>query len=260
MKPNKQTQFLAIIAGLLFSASLASAQITIPVLAGTNQVGVISVGAINQGNTNNGVSGSFTTVPNPPNAGSLAAAATALGEDHFNWYQVVIADNQLPTNYAGQALTAPYVDVPPGGYSTNFDNTWADNLPWYFDEGPTNVGPNQVLNPDLLLSANTTATTLSFGDFPGGLKGLSLTFDTWLVSENADSSFHAFEGGFTWGFTISTNGVRNATAPTALAGGPTAAQYQNIIGGFATSVPEPAAIAFFALGTLAFRFAVRRKN
>jgi hypothetical protein len=259
MKQNNPTLFLAITAGLLFSASLASA-LTIPVVCGTNTVGVINVNAINQGNTNNGVSGSFTTIPNPPYAGSLAAAAALCGEDHFNWYQVVIADNQPPTNYAGQPLTAPYVDVPPGGYATNFDNTWGDNLPWYYDEGPTNIGPGQVLRPGLLLSANTTADTLNFGDFPGGGNGLSLTFNTWLVSLNADSSFHEFEGGFTWGFDISTNGIRNATAPTVLAGGPTAAQYQNIIGGFATSVPEPTTMALFAFGTLAFTLAVRRKT
>ena len=260
MKRNKQILFLSLTTGLLLTANPLLA-VTIPVICGTNQVGIITVNAINQGNTNNGVSGGFTTIPAPPNAGTLAAAAALCGEDHFNWYQVVTADNQPPRNYAEQQLAAPYVDVPPGGYSTNSDNTWGDNIPWYYDEGPATPGPGQVVNPGLSLGANTSLTTLNFGDFPGGLNGLNLTFKTWLVSLNADSSFHAFEGGFSWGFTISTNGTRNATAPLSLGGAnPTAAEYANIIGGFATSVPEPAVISLIAVGAVAFARGLRRKK
>ena len=261
MKRNKQLLFLSLTSGLLLMANPVFG-ITIPVVCGTNQVGVINVNAVNQGNTNNGMSGSFSTIPIPPNAGTLAAAAALCGEDHFNWYQIITAVNIPVTNYNNQPLTAPFVDVPPGGYSTNFDNTWGDNIPWYYDEGPATPGPNQTVEPGLSLGANTSLTTLNFGDFPNGPNGFNVTFKTWLVSLNADSSFHAFEGGFSWGFTVSTNGTRNATAPVSLGAGvnPTDAEYANIIGGFATSVPEPAVISLIAVGAVAFARAVRRKK
>jgi hypothetical protein len=123
---------LAVVAGLAQGAA-----INIPVSCGAPlaQVGVITV----QNNAGS-VSGNFSTAPNPPNAGSLAAAAAACGEDHFNWYQVVTADNQAPTDINGNQLAAPYVDTPPGGYSLAADPTWADALPWYYDEGPVDSG------------------------------------------------------------------------------------------------------------------------
>ncbi len=240
---------------LLFSAWLYGAPINIPVNCGGNQVGVISVM-----NNAASISGMFTTMPSPPNSGSLAAAAAACGEDHFNWYQIVTADNQPPKNFAGQQLAAPYVDPPPGGYDPAFDNTWADNLPWYYDEGPATPAPNQVVKPSLSLASNTTATTLNYGDMPGGAPGLNLSFSTWLVSLNADSSFHAFEGGFSWTFTIAANGTVTVGQPVALNANPTAAQYNDIIGGFATSIPEPSTLylSAFAAGVLAFGGILRK--
>ena len=243
------------VSGILLSAGSArTATITIPVNCNGNQVGVISA-------TNNAasLSGSFSTIPNPPNAGSLAAAAAACGEDHFNWYQIVTADNQAPRNFAGQQLTPPYVDPPPGGYDPAFDNTWADNLPWYYDEGVPTPAAGQVVKPGLSLANNTTATTLSYSDMPGGNPGLNLSFSTWLVSLNKDSSFHAFEGGFSWTLSIAANGTVTVGAPVSLNGAnPTAAQYTNIIGGFATSIPEPSTILFLFSGTLPL-IALRRK-
>ena len=243
---------------LLFGATLAHGNaISIPVICAGAQVGVI-----NMDSAAGGVSGDFTTIPNPPNAGSLAAAAAVCGEDHFNWYQIVTADNQAPKNFAGVQLNPPYVDPPPGGYDINFDNTWADKLPWYWDEGVPPVNPpGQVVKPGLSLAANTTATNLHFEDFPGGANGLALSFRTWLVSLNADSSFHAFEGGFSWGFSKSNTGVVTITAPVSLgAVNPTAAQYKDIIGGFQTAIPEPSSLSLLLGGAMALLAASRRRR
>ena len=243
--------------GLLLCAGLlqAAGPTTINVTVGGKQLGVISVDV-----SGTGVAGTFNTTPNPPNAGSLAAAAALAGEDHFNWYQIVTADNQPPKNFAGVQLAAPYVDVPPGGYAVTFDNTWGDNLPWYYDEGPATPAVGQVVKPGLSLANNTTASTLSFGDFPGGPNGLTLTFKTWLVSLNADSSFHAFEGGFSWGFSKDGTGAVTVTPPVALGANPVAAEYANLIGGFATAIPEPSTLCLLALGALALVTAARRRG
>lgn len=77
---------------------------------------------------------------------TLADAAKQCGEHHFNWYQVVVADNKQPKDASGKPVTAPYVDPPPGGYvdsnpSTAGDQSLlADNLPWYWNEGPPPAG------------------------------------------------------------------------------------------------------------------------
>ena len=76
-----------------------------------------------------GLTGGFATP-----LGSLGAAAAACGEDHFNWYQQVLTDNIPPVNTAGARLRTPYNDPPPGGYGGPFPQ-WADNFPWYWDEG-----------------------------------------------------------------------------------------------------------------------------
>ena len=72
MKRNQQLLFLSLTSGLLLMANPVFG-ITIPVICGTNQVGVINVSAINQGNTNNGMSGSFTTIKSDSVKGSFAA-------------------------------------------------------------------------------------------------------------------------------------------------------------------------------------------
>ena len=213
-------------------------------------VGTLTYAAQTGGGANgNGMTASFTSTTGGPPA-TLAAAAAACGENHFNWYQIVTVDNQLPPG-----LTVPYVDVPSGGYDPTFDNTWADRLPWYWDEEtPVAVPPGRVFNADLQLSANTTVDTLRFSDLPGGRAGLHLHFMTWLVSLNADNSLHGFHEGFEWDFDKPTNNAsRVASNITALTDPPTFAQYGQITTGF---TPEPSPILLIVsagMGLLIFR-------
>lgn len=223
-----------------FAGNSGAAPITFDVACGGATVGVVNVGK-----SGSGIDGTFETLGH---AGTLAAAAAACGEDHFNWYQVVMADNQAPRDRAGNQLNPPYVDVPPNGYDAAFDPTWSDTLPWYFDEYEPPAGTANV-ERGLLLSSQTGNTSLGFEDFPGGENGLSLSFKTWLVSLNADSSFHSFHGGFSWDFSITDDGSSIGVSNIALLGGaPIAAEYAAIIANFDTRIPAPPGLFLLSLG------------
>ena len=114
---------------------------------------------------------------------------------------------------------------------------------------------------------------LNFYDAPGGPNGLSLSFKTWLVSLNADGSLHSFHTGFSWDYSIPAdgsliNGARGAASNIVSLGDewftapnpPTAAEYNNIIGGFATAVPLPSALFLFGSGATVLLAAMRRKK
>jgi hypothetical protein len=228
-------------AALLWLITVSPVQaLTIPVFCDSTQVGNIVVNAV----AGDGVAGGFTSTIGMPV--SLAAAAAFCKEDHFNWFQLVTADNMPPVDAGGMRLTPPYVDPPSGGYgndpTTGGDDTqWGDKLPWYWDEGPDppagTPGFTDGLNVNDNLSdpnGDGTNETLDYSDDPGGAIGTNLSFFTQLVSLNADGSLHRSDGGFTWDWT-------NAT------GTPTASNLQ--------AIPEPSSIILFGIG-LAY-FAVR---
>lgn len=232
-----------------------AAPITIPVNCGQPAV---HVGDVTVDVSGGGVAGGFSSIVGTPP--SLAAAAAACNEDHFNWYQVVTADNMPPNDAGGNPVVPPYVDVPPGGYGPP-STQWGDNLPWYWDEGADppagtpgfsdgfNIADHlQDINP-----ADGTIETLHYEDFPGGAAGTNLSFKTWLVSLNADGSFHSWHGGFSWDWSNSTGGDV-ASNLAAFEGAPTAAEYTDIIGGF---VPEPSALSLLAFVGMVF---IRRRR
>jgi len=241
----------AVVFGALMAACLPSWALLMPVKCGDTLVGNIDVSVSANGK---GITGGFTSVLGGPPA-TLKAAATACGEDHWNWYQVVTADNQIPG--------APYVDPPKGGLGSQ----WADDLPWYFDEkpvpNPLPAGKVADVPPNAFqLSKNSTDPKLNYFDFPGGAPGLNLSFKTWLVSLNADSSFHSFHEGFSWDFSITLGPVVVSAAGNlqALANPPGNALYQNLIGGFATAVPEPQSWALMIVGLLSVLQLARRAS
>jgi hypothetical protein len=238
----------AVFISVLFTAALNQASaLSIDVKCGETSVGAINVNA-----SGTGISGAFTSSTGVPP--SMGAAAAFCGEDHFNWYQIVTGGTAaaVPKNNAGQQLTFPFVDPPPGGYDPTFDPTWADKLPWYFDEyAPAAGTPNVDMN--FFVWKNTFPDHLDFFDFPNNNNNTTFTFKTWLVSLNCCSlkpSFHSFHEGFQWTWTKDNLGNRSVTNIVALAAAPTAAEYANIIGGFQTSVPEPSTFAFMAAAAL----------
>ncbi|MBT6453300.1 MAG: hypothetical protein HOK60_09920 [Planctomycetes bacterium] len=111
----------------------------IPVMQGETRLGRITL--IETGDPDNPLEASFETVGD---AGTLGAAAAALGGHHFNWYQQITIDDDPARAVSGDLaatgalLTVPRIDPPSGGtgQSANFANngTYADDKPWLWNE------------------------------------------------------------------------------------------------------------------------------
>jgi PEP-CTERM motif-containing protein len=256
----KATRYYSFVAGIALCTILQPAEATtIPVFCDSNPN---AIGEINVNPSGTGISGGFTSFV-PAGTPSLAGAAAACGEHHYNWYQIVTADNQPPPG-----ITPPYVDPPPGGYPLAFDPTWADALPWYYDEyAPNPVPPGRNVDNALQLSSRTHPNLLDFADFPGGGNGLNLSFKTWLVSLNADGSLHEFDSGFSWNFSIPAAGGPGSVTNIVSLGDewftdphpPTTGEYNNIIRGFAASIPEPSSL-FLMIGFGVLLVVVRHRK
>jgi hypothetical protein len=184
-------------------------------------IGTISVNPVAHAGGTDGISATFTS-----DVGSTADAAALCGDDHFNWYQVVTADNMPPKDKGGNTLTPPYVDPPPGGYQYQ-QPAGDDYLPWYWSETPLGGAATSEVTDH----TDEAAGTATFSDNPGGAAGTDLSFSTYLVSVNKDGSFHEFEGGFSWDWSNSggSNGTSNIQE---LPEDPPVSQYEDIIGGF----------------------------
>ena len=238
-------RFAAILCLAVLPASFNSVAyaISYPIFCNNFVVGEVTVNP-----DDSGVSGGFTAFEGAPP--SLAATAQFCGEDHFNWFQVIIADNDPPNNAGGTKQTPPYIDPPLGGYGAP-DTQWADGLPWLWDEGPDpplgtpgfsdGYNLNDVLNdfnpgpgPD---------TFLRFEDFPGGAFGSLVVFQTWLVSLNANGSLHEFHEGFAWQWANPAGGNgASAILPEPLPPALGLALYNQL------AVPEPASLALLLIG------------
>jgi MYXO-CTERM domain-containing protein len=252
--PRRKLGFVAV-AVLSMSASSLAHAFTYPIVCDNTLVGQISVDAFD-----GGVTGGFTSVVGMPP--SLDAAAAMCNEDHFNWFQVVISDNDPPNAVDGGSLFPPYIDPPSGGYGVP-DLHWADNLPWLWDEGadpPANTPgfEDGLYNiEDVLLDVSPVdgaPDTLLFDDVPDGPVGTQLAFQTWLVSLNADGTLHEFHEGFEWTWQRNQAGgpgiVAIASQPLTVFQG--MALYSQLV------LPEPSSLAMAVLGLGAF--ALRRRS
>jgi hypothetical protein len=241
----------ALVAGALVVGGLGFWQDVFAITVSCNggSVGSIDLSVINGGSFP-GVVGAFNAT------GSLAAAATACGVDHFNWYQVITADTSPPLDPSNIPVPVPFVDPISGGFSS----LWADKLPWYWNEtNPPSPPPSNFVN-GLQLNQNTSTNALGYEDRPGGGPATDITLKTWLVGLNADSSLNMWLGGFQWEWTLN-----NVSIADTLSGPPPSSEYQDIIGAFAlpggptSAVPEPSTKALLAVG-LSLLLLGRRKS
>jgi hypothetical protein len=220
---------VAVLIGLCAGPSV-QADIVMNLNVNGNPIGQVAIN-ITAGTGGQGLTGGFTAAGGQ----TLAQLEAALGQDHLNWFQKVIADSNPPKDAAGNQLAAPYVDPPSGGYS----NQWADNIPWYWDEVvPPNGTPNY--DPNLQLSNNITngGKTLNYEDFPGG-PNANVSFVTFLVSDYGNNTYSVL-GGFSWSVTIN-NGT--TTVNTLTANAAFKPEYSTEIKAFGfTQVPEPSSL------------------
>ena len=193
-RQRKYWEFVVLAAVVALSVPVHA--LTIPVMNGGTQVGTITVDVDPAPPASpKGVKGEFTSsVGDPP---SLAAAAQAMGEHHFNWGQVVLEDNKPPNDASGNPLVPPYLDPPPGGYGPP-SAQWADDLPWYWDETQPPDPKPASWEPGYDLGSRTEPNRLDFRDYPWGEEGTKLKFATFLISCNADGSLHSIHEGFVW--------------------------------------------------------------
>jgi len=140
-----------------------------------------------------GVVGGFTsTFGTTP---SLQAAAEKCGVHHFNWLQVVVVDDNPPMLPGGLFPDPPYIDPAPGGFAAG----WADQLPWYWDEGPDPTPTPANWADGYHLDDQTTVDHLAFIDYPS-MAGVELPriFQTFLAGVDADGAIRSIHQGFTW--------------------------------------------------------------
>ena len=146
-----------------------------------------------------GMQGTFT-----PNDGlTLAEAAQVCGYDHFNWYQLVVYDDDpnRPTKYGVQP-TVPYLDPPLGGWDYQSATGGDDQSPGYWNETSGE------------LSYYTGESNLLFFDYPGMAAGATVRFRTGLAGVAAGGVFTPIGPAFTWEASSVGNSVRKNTNPT----------------------------------------------
>jgi len=224
----------------------------VDVMNGETRLGTITM--TETGDPDNPLEAVFETIGD---AGSLAAAATALGGHHFNWYQLVTTDalpSRAPSGAAGSVgslLTSPRIDPPSGGtgQTSNFaDNgVYADDKPWLWNEvqaGPSDFAEDQDddaavlhcvreytnnsaspspagIDPCVGDPALQSSLGYDLGPWMGGLSAVGETFQVrvWLVLVDSNGDMVRLLNGFTFGQEVTTGvgGVGVKTMTTGIA-------------------------------------------
>lgn len=178
----------------------------------------------------------------PANNPTPAEAARRLGFHHFNFYQVVTADNRPPVRSDNMTrLVPPYVDPASGGWGNDpdtpaNDTKWADNLPWYLDEGPGKP-PQGVPRVTGHVDQSVKGENVLYHDRPNHPTGnTTRSFKTWLVGLDNKAALKSWIQGFSWDWTKDAQGRISITNVRWLMGNPQQAEYTNIIGDFKNSL------------------------
>lgn len=227
--------------------------ITIPIVVGdktgSEKVGDVYIQTDPKASGDVGITGYFGVSKEDGNGDvlTLQELEAMLGQDHLNWFQKVTS--LTPPG----GLPVPFVDPPSGGLGT----TWADAVPWYFDEtpAPNPLPPGKTnWNADNLLGKNISfdGTQLLFEDTPNGQPiGTQIGFSTFLVSDYDDKTYGVM-GGFSWGVTIGADGLADVTSLAADA--PFLDEYAQEIQAFGykqhVNIPEPPGLLLIVAGAI----------
>ena len=162
-----------------------------------------------------------------PATGSLADATGSAEGDHFNWLQVVVAEDDGATvDHQGKWLDIPYPDPPCGGYGdgSGIAARWADDLPWYLSETaqPGTHGPTA-------LQEATSANRLNMNDTPTNTPGTHNSFKTWLVLVDRTGRPVEIFQGFQWTVTMDHARVGQLTELTPITHPPTGPEFAQIL-------------------------------
>lgn len=206
-------------------------------------IGRIQIEVETDATGNEALTGGFTAADGK----TLAQLESQLGEDHLNWFQKVTS-----------APEGKHVDPPPGG----FDQQWADDVPWYWDEVfPTTCPPLKVCDSSLQLSKQIrdSGTTLHFEDAPSDVPGTTLSFATFLISDYGNHTYLPIgvDFGFSWTAVVRPDGT---TAITSLDPRATFTdEYkleisEDFPGNYKTVIPEPATYLLLSTGAVFLRF------
>jgi hypothetical protein len=172
---------------------------------------------------------------------NIGKIADAIKADHFNWYQIITSQSLplLVDARTDKYLKAPRIDPAPGGHKQKPKGKvtdWADDLPWYDDEGKEPPKNTEGYHPGTFMFPlfQRFEQHYFFTDSPASIaKNGKITFKTWLVALDKKGQLVAFLQGFTWEY-VKENGKARITNVKLLKEEPTTYEYELLllIGGF----------------------------
>lgn len=212
-----------------------------PVENNGDTLGIVKAYAFEDSSEVKGMKAQFeATIPGTNNLTPIAEAARILGAHHFNWYQIIVDENNSILDWVGFPIEkTPFIDPPAYGYGPSSpdsdDAMWCDRRPWYIDE---TLPPRDPLTGKFMykydpswgyLGCVTTKTTVFFEDEPAFLENGHVKFHTWLVSVHEDGRLNNWHGGFTWESISTSASTGYIKGPEALNRPPTTAEYEDLI-------------------------------